>query len=341
MPKVSVIVPVYQTEKFIENCVNSIRGQTLRDLEIILVDDGSPDGCPAICDRLAQQDSRIRVLHTENRGVSAARNLGLETAAGEFVGFVDGDDFIEPDMYQTLYDSACENDSQIVECGYYALQNGKSLDMTKPGRRSYMGGEPALLELINTHTFQYMVWSKIYKRTLTADIRFPLGRRYEDVYFCCDAFLRADRVQYVDRPLYRYRLNAGGFSSDGLKNATLDVLDANQYLIDRCASFPKARHLAQKRQIVTCLDLYPQLKKIRGENWAAAGMEKIEGCLAVNGDFTVNPYTSAQEKEWFSKILANPNRRFYLKEWKRAVRRAAVAAAARFPALMRIYRKKG
>ena len=115
-PKISVIVPVYQVEETLDKCVESIIGQTYKNLEIILVDDGSPDNCPAICDSWAEKDSRIRVIHKENGGLCSARNAGMDIAAGDYLGFVDSDDCIEPDMYQLLVENAASTQADISRC---------------------------------------------------------------------------------------------------------------------------------------------------------------------------------------------------------------------------------
>ena len=121
-PKISVIVPVYKVEKFLDRCVESIVGQTYENLEIILVDDGSPDNCPSMCDKWAEKDSRIKVIHKENGGVSSARNAALDAATGDFIGFVDSDDWIEPDMYESLMMRIDETGKDIAVCSYYSIE---------------------------------------------------------------------------------------------------------------------------------------------------------------------------------------------------------------------------
>lgn len=117
MPKISVIVPVYRVEKYLGRCVNSLLGQTLSDIEIILVDDGSPDGCPALCDEFAKKDGRIKVLHKENEGLGLARNSGMNLAVGEYIAFVDSDDYVKSEMYRTLYEAAQRENADIAMCG--------------------------------------------------------------------------------------------------------------------------------------------------------------------------------------------------------------------------------
>ena len=120
-PLISVIVPVYKAEKYLDKCVQSIVNQTYKNLEIILVDDGSPDNCPEMCDEWAKKDSRIKVIHKENGGVSSARNAGLDNSFGDYIGFVDSDDFIENDFYECLYDNLVENGADISFCTFKTL----------------------------------------------------------------------------------------------------------------------------------------------------------------------------------------------------------------------------
>ena len=128
MPLISVIVPIYNVEKYLDRCVDSIINQTYKNLEIILVDDGSPDNCPQMCDDYAKKDSRIKVVHKENGGLSDARNVGMEVATGEYVSFIDSDDYISLDFYETLLETIVDNDSDIVECGVVKFYEDNSFD---------------------------------------------------------------------------------------------------------------------------------------------------------------------------------------------------------------------
>ena len=123
MPKVSIVVPIYNVEKYLEQCIDSIINQTLKEIEIILVDDGSPDNCPQICDDYVKKDSRIKVVHKTNGGLSSARNAGIEIATGDYIGFVDSDDYIELDMYEKMYNIAIENNVDFVMSDYYSVSN--------------------------------------------------------------------------------------------------------------------------------------------------------------------------------------------------------------------------
>ena len=155
-PTISIIVPVYKTEAYLEKCVDSILAQTFRDFELLLIDDGSPDNCPALCEEAAARDPRIRVIHQKNAGLSAARNTGVEAARGEWIGFVDSDDSIAPEMYETLLTYARRDGAQIAVCDYllvteageplpssYRLEEDKGAGTDEPGPLQ-SGMEPAV-----------------------------------------------------------------------------------------------------------------------------------------------------------------------------------------------------
>ena len=125
--KVSVIVPIYKTEKYLSTCVESLLCQTLKEIEIILIDDGSPDNCPALCDNYALKDSRIKVIHKTNSGLSDARNIGIKEAAGEYIGFVDSDDWVKPEMFEKMYQNAIQNNADVVVCNLFVCEQGKQM----------------------------------------------------------------------------------------------------------------------------------------------------------------------------------------------------------------------
>ena len=129
-PKISVVVPIYKVEKYLDRCIYSIINQTYTNLEIILVDDGSPDNCPKICDEYASKDNRIKVIHKQNGGLSSARNAGIKVATGDYIGFVDSDDFIELDMYEQMYKVAYENDVDLVMSDYYKVHKDDRKEVT-------------------------------------------------------------------------------------------------------------------------------------------------------------------------------------------------------------------
>ena len=213
MPEISVIVPVYKVEKYIHRCIDSILAQTFTDFELILVDDGSPDRCGEICDEYATKDKRIVVIHQENAGVSAARNVGLSAADGQYICFIDSDDVIDSEYCQVLYDmlqqgsydfSACatqrfSGDEPSVEQGEIVLTTYTNVDflMGQINRESEIGP-----------------WNKLFRRDAIKKIRFREDRRYEDVVFSVDLAINLQNgVIFTTRPLYYYRMQPDSFMS--------------------------------------------------------------------------------------------------------------------------------
>ena len=230
--KLSIIVPVYQVEAHIDECITSILDQTFRDFELILVDDGSLDRCPAICDVYAQKESRIRVIHQKNQGLSAARNTGLQAARGDYIGFVDSDDFIEASMYEKLLDNLEREKADISVCGRYKVWGDKKIQEQKSNVYKVMDSAQALA-LMNTNVLGYFdvaAWDKIYKRSCFKGIEFPEGKLCEDWFVMYKLFFNAHRIVYDSIPLYNYRQRTGSITHGKKVNtmslaASLEVLN--------------------------------------------------------------------------------------------------------------------
>lgn len=216
--KISVIVPVYKVEPYLRQCVDSILGQTYQDLEILLVDDGSPDSCPAICDEYAQKDPRVQVIHKKNGGLSSARNAALEVCTGDYIGFVDSDDWIEPEMFETLLNGLTQAQADIAVCGRYEEFREHRLARGWP-ETLVMDREEALGELLRNDTLQNLVWDKLYRRELFEDLRFPEGKTFEDMAVMHWLFLRAQRVVCLPAVMYHYLQRSNSIVGDiSLKN---------------------------------------------------------------------------------------------------------------------------
>ena len=208
-PLISIIVPIYNVELYLKECIESIINQTYKNIEIILIDDGSPDNCGAICDEYAKKDNRIKVIHKENEGVSAARNTGIESCRGEYISFIDADDFVHPDFINDLYSVIDENNSDISFCDFYRYETGAKIPtMEKKESRLVCYDKFEMLKKINQHNFTNFTVDKLYKRDIFDVIRFPAGRSYfEDasiIYKIIDMF---DKIYGTSRKLYYYRDN--------------------------------------------------------------------------------------------------------------------------------------
>ncbi|WAV90135.1 glycosyltransferase [Oxalobacter aliiformigenes] len=201
-PLLSVIVPVYRVETYLPKCLDSLVGQTYADLEIILVDDGSPDRSGAICDEYAARDSRIVVIHQENRGASQARNAGLDRATGEFVAFVDSDDYLDFSMYENLMKAVVEYDADIVISDFFVILESGVLRHS-----SGLQGDIPLLqaqEQVLADRLPSYLWNKIYRRTLFDGIRYERIRGFEDLQIMPHLFRRARKVAFVPEAGYYY-----------------------------------------------------------------------------------------------------------------------------------------
>ena len=253
--KVSIIVTVYKVEPYLDKCVSSIVNQTYTNLEIILVDDGSPDNCSAKCDVWAKKDSRIRVIHKPNGGLSDARNAGMAIATGELMTFVDSDDWIAPDMYEHLYQRLTEDDSDIAVCGVQMVWE----DETTPRLLTCAGDcilshEEAMRALIEESWLKQPVWYKLYKTALVRDILFPKGKYHEDVFWSYQAVGRAKKVSVSDRIGYYYLQRGGSIMGEGYSVKRLDAIEAKE---QRCAymrkRFPALSALSIKDLWFTCI----------------------------------------------------------------------------------------
>lgn len=202
-PLISVIVPVYKVEPYLDKCISSIANQTYTNMEIILVDDGSPDNCPAMCDAWAEKDNRIRVLHQRNQGGGAARNAGLDFASGGLIAFVDSDDYIAPDMYAHLYE-LLKAGADIAECGYVEVAGDDAVFACGYETRSYTAQE-AMAEHIRDRFFRQLIWNKLYRRHVMDGIRFPTDKKIDDEFFTYRVLGNANTLIHSTKVCYAYR----------------------------------------------------------------------------------------------------------------------------------------
>lgn len=226
-PHISVIIPVYKCEEYLENCVNSIHGQTFSDFEIILVDDGSPDNSGKICDDLAEKYDNITVLHQENQGQAAARNNGVKIARGEWLHFVDCDDSLHPQMLESLYNAVSEDNVKLAMCS--AVQDERLTDdfncLKNVKFKTSQMTEDNIFNLCKNEKYYYwVVWGKLIHKSIYE--KFPLteGRIYEDNAIVCKWLHEAKKVALTNAPLYFYYINTSGTTKKAFTEKQLDVL---------------------------------------------------------------------------------------------------------------------
>lgn len=201
---ISIIIPVYKVEKYLEKCIQSVINQTYENLQIILVDDGSPDNCGKICDEYAKKDHRIEVIHKSNGGLSDARNKGLEIAKGEYIGFVDSDDYIEADMYEVLYNLLKQYNADVGICNFYTVSQCKiAIKNVDSGIKEYTRIE-ILKEILLDNNIQSYAWNKLYKKDLFDEIKYPVGKKYEDIGTTFYLLEKCNKVVVTGKPEYYY-----------------------------------------------------------------------------------------------------------------------------------------
>ncbi len=201
---ISVIIPVYKVEKYLCRCVDSVLEQTYTNMEIILVDDGSPDNCPVMCDEYARQDSRVKVIHQENAGLSGARNAGIDMAQGQWLAFVDSDDYLAADFLERLYQACVDTGSSLSVCRWEYVR-GETIPEHGTGEtRVYTGREMLANLYVPDGAYFVVAWNKLYRKELFEDIRYPLGRIHEDEATTYRIYDKVRKAAYVDRSLYGY-----------------------------------------------------------------------------------------------------------------------------------------
>lgn len=226
MPLISVIIPVYMVSGYIDRCIQSLVDQKYSNIEIILVDDGSPDGCAIKCDRWAEQDARITVIHKPNGGQSEARNYGIKIACGDYISYIDSDDYVSEDFIGGLVSNALEYNSDIAVCDYVKLRESGEHDRYKDdlsvGVFSTIEG---LSALIAENPFHLHVWDKLYRRKVIQDIQFDVGKIHEDVFWLYKAFGGAEIITKINRTMYFYLQRESSTTGRGYSLKSLDYLD--------------------------------------------------------------------------------------------------------------------
>lgn len=253
-PLISVIVPVYKVEAYLDRCVQSIVDQTYQNLEIILVDDGSPDNCPALCDAWAAKDSRIKVIHKKNGGGGEARNVALDIAKGQYIGLIDSDDYIEPHMYAHLL-SLMDEDVDIAECGileiesdHAALDDGSSFES-----KIYSVQEAMKLHVADS-LFRQTPPNKLYRRSTIGKIRFPVGNRIDDEFWTYRVIANARKLAHTSCKMYAYRQQPGSVMHLAFSLPRLQAMDAKCQRLELLQErFPELLSLARTNLWYTCL----------------------------------------------------------------------------------------
>lgn len=294
---VSIIVPIYRVETYLDKCVRSIVEQTHEALEIILVDDGSPDRCGEMCDAWAKRDSRIRVVHKENGGLSDARNAGLAIATGDVIGFVDSDDWIEPDFVQTLLDAMEVNGADIAECGIrLVMEDGMVLRQRGPSCDETLEKIEALRRLVLEDGVYQTVWNKLYRRQVIEGILFEKGKCNEDDFWTYQIFDRAEKLALVEKPMLNYLQRGGSIMGTGYSLKRLDGIEARHKRMTYLQKYPTLAALTRQQLALEILwHLQKALRELEGAQQDKAvaflldtlrATPKVSGrCMALNAKY--------------------------------------------------------
>ena len=272
---ISIIVPVYKVERYLEKCIKSLINQTYQNIEIILVDDGSTDNCPQICDDFATKDKRIRVIHKANGGLSSARNVGLDAAKGEYISFIDSDDYVAADMIERAYSAMVAQDAELCIFGIkWIYENGTAYDKVVPSPicDETLTKSQALDKLCRSDYFYYVTaQNKMYKRTIFNNIRFPEGKIHEDEFTVHHIFDSCLKIVSIKEELYYYVQRENSIMHSGFSIKRVDGVYA---FLDRC-NYSKRKNLKKLKfqsyyqaysLAMSCLrycDFYKNKKKLK------------------------------------------------------------------------------
>lgn len=307
-PRVSIVVPIYNVEKYLSECIDSIISQTHSNLEIILVNDGSTDGCADLCDEYAKKDNRIKVIHKKNGGLSDARNKGLELSTSDYISFVDSDDYIDQNYVKNLLRSLIDTDADISCCGYYpAYDNGRLVKRNLKSSKIFTGVEAIANILTPDNVCEVSACNKLYRRSLFVDnnILYPEGKINEDLFVIYRLFYYSKSVSYINEPLYLYRQRSGSIMRSKFNMKRFDALEA----LDEAEQFFNTNGLVlhdelQYRRLLTVVGLY--------NSYLASGYvdymieERLKCAAASVGGIYLNTLISFKHRSGFMLIKASP-----------------------------------
>ncbi len=295
---ISVIIPAYNVEKYIDRCMETVVGQTYKNLEIILVDDGSTDSTPALCDGWEKRDSRIKVIHKENGGQSKARNVGLETAVGDYIAFVDSDDWIELDMFEYLLKLLTKEGVYVAYCDFRRIKTPKK--MKQPKENVIIRKDDTLdryFYRVDGGKSSYAVWNGLYKRETIQNIRFAEGEITEDVLFTYEVYKNNRSIAFSNQCKYNYFVNSSGITMGRLCKKDLSLFRIWDYIV--------------KQEMDGCNYERAKLNRIR-----ATYTLYVKGLVSGNKDLDKEIISDWKDKiKENRKLLMNGN----VLDWKRKI----------------------
>lgn len=258
---ISIIVPVYKVENYLQRCVESLINQTYQNIEIILVDDGSPDRCGEMCEAFALQDARIRVYHKENGGLSDARNYGVSVANGAYIGFVDSDDYIHHSMYEKLYQAITKEKADVAECGVTRVYGNRNRVHCEIENLYEVMNEKQYFEEVLTSKKVYgSVWCKLIRKEIAKQVQFEKGKYYEDLFYNLELVQVAKKYVFTNQPHYYYFIRENSITTEKYSPKQLTIIEAmNNYYMFCEKNYPELIEKAFIRQSLAYLSIFNQL----------------------------------------------------------------------------------
>lgn len=257
---ISVIVPIYNVEKYLKQCIESIINQTYKNIEILLIDDGSTDNCGKICDEYEKKYNKIKVFHKENGGLSDARNYGIERANGDYITFIDSDDNVTDDYVEYLYNLICKYDAKMSIASYSVVSHEKVIDLSKGFKEELLTTEEALRRMLSEKGFTVSSASKMFKKEILDDIRFPYGKLCEDNGTIYKAIMKCDKIPYGNKSIYNYYKRENSIMTSKFNKGRLDLLEmVDNMSSDIIAVYPDLKDTVEKKQITSRFSILRQM----------------------------------------------------------------------------------
>lgn len=302
---ISIVVPIYNVEQYLPRCIDSIINQTYKNLEIILVDDGSPDNCPKICDEYAKQDSRIKVIHKENGGLSDARNAGMKVATGEYILFIDSDDRIKSEMIEDMYNRMIQDNSDLVSSGViWVDEDGAEIRNATVSENCVLNTEQAMKELIYDGKLKQHVWNKLYKADMIKNVPFEKGKYHEDVFWSYQVIGEAKRISIEKNSYYFYVQRSESIMGEKYSAKRLDALDAMKLRCEYMKNkFPKLYNNALEIYIGSCM-YHLQLALSIGTNKEV--IRNIKNRIGYRNNGNVFENLTGKQKLWMHMFVLMP-----------------------------------
>jgi len=308
-PLISVIVPVYNVEQYLDRCVESIVNQTYKNLEIILVDDGSTDSSGTKCDEWSKKDSRIRVIHKENGGQSSARNVGLSIATGSLIGFVDSDDYIDESMYESMHRTISDYECEIAECAMLIFYDKNEFcSIIGSGETIVLDSKEAIKDNILEKHLTSTVPNMLVKSEIAKNIQFDEGKINEDILWPYRVITSSNKVAYIDKTFYFYLQRHGSTMNSEYSEKRFDALDALESRAELVRNaYPEYLHIATRAYMGACMYHYQMLcRQAKSDEY-----ERYKSALHTRfckGDFdALFDGLSFKYKVWYSMFRAFPN----------------------------------